>query len=73
MDANSVDSFVYHIVGGANGTLFHLTGNELRLAHPGQRGNNLEVVVRVTDHGGLSIDMPLRISESFEFSTVDMF
>ena len=65
VDINSDETFVYSIVGGANSTLFNIAGSSLRLSNAGQRGNNLEVIVRVTDHGGLTYSATFSVSEGF--------
>lgn len=65
LDENSDESLVFDVVGGANGTLFEVVGgNGLAIVHAGQTGNNLEVMVRVVDHGGLSYSTLFSVSES---------
>lgn len=63
MDVNTGDIFSYDIVGGANETLFFIHENELRLVQVGQRGNGLEVYVRVTDSTGLTCTATFVVSE----------
>ena len=64
-DIGSDEVLVYSIIGGANSTLFNIAGSSLRLSSAGQRGNNLEVNVRVTDHGGLTYNATFSVSEGF--------
>lgn len=69
-DVNPADTFTYSVAGGVNAALFNILGTSLRLSAAGQTGDNLQVLVRVTDSGGLSFVKLFAVSEGEAFTSV---